>query len=135
MDKNIKFRLLCKLWEDPYITPEEMEEMLEARIITPDDMLIWATMNGLDQLVNVLLLEGANPDKRGRNDRVPALFRAVEAYKGGSTFSSVSLLMKAGASPHHFMEWYDMRTYQWHYGTVAVVAFKAFGINILKAAA
>lgn len=134
MDQNIKFRLLCKFWEDPHISPEEMEEMLSAGIITPDDMLIWATMNGLEQLVHVLLFEGANPNKRGRNDKVPALFRAVEAYKGGATFTSVNMLLKAGASPHHFMEWYDMQMNRWHYGTVAVVAFKAFGVNILKAA-
>jgi hypothetical protein len=79
-----------------------------------------------------LLAKGANPDKRGYNDEVPALFRAAESYKAGSTFSTVNHLLKAGASPHHFMEWYDGQS--WYYGTVAVVAYKVFKVNILKAA-
>lgn len=128
---NIKFRLLCRLWEDCSISPDEMEILVASGTIVPDDMILWATMNGREDLVCTLLKKGANPNKRGHNDGVPALFRAAESYKLGGTFSIINLLMKYGANPHHFMGWYDGS--ELHYGTIAVVAYKAFKINILKA--
>lgn len=128
MNQDVKFSLLCRLWADDAISPEEMENLVSSGTIVPDDMILWATMCGREDLVSTLLNKGANPNKRGYNDEVPALFRAAEAYKGGSTYSSINLLLRNGANPHSFMEWCGYR------GTVAVVVYKAFGINILKAA-
>lgn len=131
---NVKGRLLRRIWADnKSISPEEMENIVTSGVITPNDMIIWATIEGREDLVDTLLQKGADPNKRGYNDAVPALFRAVEAYADGTaTFSSVALLMKAGANPHHFVEWCDDR--EWYQGTIAVVAYKAFKINILKVA-
>lgn len=128
MDKNIKFRLLCRLWEDNSISAEELEILVSGDSVEPNDMILWAVINGREDLVSILLQKGANPDKCGYHDGVPALFRAAESYKHGATFSTISLLLRNGANPHSFMEWFGYR------GTIAVVAFKAFGINILKAA-
>ena len=132
MDQHTKYRLLCRLWSDTSISPEEMEVMVSSGVIIPDDMILWSVMNGREDLVSTLLAKGANPNKRGYNDEVPALFRAAESYKWGGTFSSINHLLKAGANPHSFMEWYDGQN--WYYGTIAVVSYKAFGVNILKAA-
>jgi hypothetical protein len=133
MTQDMKYRLLCKLWDDIFISVEEVENLLENGSIEPNDMILWAVLNGREDLVGMLLEKGANPSKRGYNDELPALFRAVELYSNGyTTFGTTNLLMKAGANPHHIMEWYDGNYY--YHGTIAVVIYKAFGINILKAA-
>jgi hypothetical protein len=129
-----KFNYLLRLWRetDGIITPEMVENLIAFKKIVPDDMIIWAAWNGRDDLVNTLLQLGANPNKRGYNDEVPVLVRAAEAYSAGGTFSSVSHLLRCGADPHAIVELYDGNEY--YYGTAAVVAFKAFRVNILKAA-
>lgn len=129
-----KFNYLLRLWRetDGRLTTEAIENLVAFGKIIPDDMLIWAAWNGRDELVSALLNMGANPNKRGYNDEVPAIIRAAEAYSLGSTFSSISHLLKCGADPHAIVELYDGNDY--YYGTAAVVAFKAFGVNILKAA-
>lgn len=130
MTNAVKYRLLCKIWEDTTISPEEMETLVSNGSVEPNDMILWSVMNGREDLVSALLAKGANPNKRGYNDEVPALFRAAEVYHWGGTFSAINTLIKNGANPHYFMEWYDGA--KEYYGTVAVVIFKVFGINILK---
>lgn len=134
MEVNLThYNRLCRIaWSDSSISPEEVENLIRNGAIAPNDMILWSVMNGREDLVDTLLEKGANPNKRGYNDNIPALFRAAEAYKRGSTFSPIRLLLKAGANPHHFVEWYDGEN--GYHGTIAVVAYKAFGINILKAA-
>ena len=128
----MKLRFLWRLWEDLSISVEEVENLLMNGSIEPNDMILWAVLNDREDLVCMLLEKGANPSKRGYNDELPALFRAVELYSNGyTTFGTTNLLMKAGANPHHIMEWYDGE--EFYHGTIAVVIYKAFGINILKA--
>lgn len=129
-----KFNYLLRLWQekDGTLTVEEIEDLIQSGKIIPDDMIIWSAWNGRDELVSALLELGANPNKRGYNDDVPVLVRAAEAYSTGGTFSSVSHLLHYGADPHAIVELYDGNEY--YYGSVAVVAFKAFRVNILKAA-
>ena len=129
----MKLRFLWRLWDNPSTSIEEVERLLANGSIEPNDMILWAVLNDREDMVDSLLKRGANPNKRGRHDELPALFRAVESYSYGYTDSKIiNLLLKAGANPHHFMEWYDGS--QCYHGTIAVVAYKAFGINILQAA-
>lgn len=131
MDIKLRYRLLRRLWQDTSITPEEVETLIESGSIEPNDMILWSVMYGREDLVSTLINKGADPNKRGYNDEIPALLRAAESYADGTaTFSPIKLLMRAGANPHNFVEWCDEEGV--YYGTIAVVAYKVFRINILK---
>ena len=133
MTYDMKLRFLWRLWDNPSTSVEEVERLIANGAIEPNDMILWAVQHGSEDMVGMLLEKGANPNKRGHHDELPALFRAIEFYSYGYPMGTIiNLLLKAGANPHSFMEWYDGEYY--YHGTIAVVVYQAFGINILKVA-